>query len=386
MPAPSEAPFTFHRRKLAISYVEGLLGQSAFDFGSGLFLTAPRRTGKTTFLREDLVPELRSRGVLPIYVDLWADRSADPGVLIADAIKSGFGDLESVVSKAVRGIAKIGVPGALSIDLESIGKPSGTTLTSAIEALVKRAQKIVCLIVDEAQHAVTTEAGLNAMFALKAARDALNIGPSGRRLPLVFTGSDRDKLGSLVRERRQPFFGAQILDFPLLDRRYADAFGDWVNARLARDNRFNLDDVWAAFDMLGRRPEHLRSLLTKLAFSEARAGSLHDTLAADAIGLRDRLWEDFDREFDGLTGIQQAVLRHLLIEGDKFSPFGAESLARYSALAGQKVGKSAVQAALQALRDKSLVWRSVHGVYMPEDKAMLEWHEARFGAGGSSGT
>ena len=84
MTAPAEIPFTFHRRKLARDYVDGLLGVSAFDFGSGLFLTAPRRTGKTTFLREDLMPEIEGREVLSVYVDLWSDRPRDPAELIAE--------------------------------------------------------------------------------------------------------------------------------------------------------------------------------------------------------------------------------------------------------------------------------------------------------------
>jgi hypothetical protein len=73
-------------------------------------------------------------------------------------------------------------------------------------------------VVDEAQHAVTTDNGINAMHALKAARDALTMGEAGRRLALVFTGSHRDKLGALVRNRTEPFFGAQIRDLPLLGR------------------------------------------------------------------------------------------------------------------------------------------------------------------------
>jgi predicted AAA+ superfamily ATPase len=47
----------FLRPKLAASMAEQLLRQSALDTGlrSGLFISGLRRTGKTTFLRNDLM-------------------------------------------------------------------------------------------------------------------------------------------------------------------------------------------------------------------------------------------------------------------------------------------------------------------------------------------
>ncbi len=53
---------------------------------SGLFLAAPRRTGKSTFLREDLMPALESRGAAVLCVDLWADKALEPGLAIVSLI------------------------------------------------------------------------------------------------------------------------------------------------------------------------------------------------------------------------------------------------------------------------------------------------------------
>lgn len=379
MPAPDGLPFTYHRRDLARTYVDGLLGGGLMDFRSGLFLTAPRRTGKSTFLREDLIPELHDRDMLPVYVDLWADRAADPAQVIAEAIRTALRETEGTRGRLFRltRVKKVSVPGGFSIDLDTIGQPSGTTLTDALSELARRADKIVCLIVDEAQHAVTTSRGIDAMHALKAARDFLTMGEAGRRLTLVFTGSHRDKLGSLVRNRNEPFFGAQILEFPLLGRGYTDAFTAWVNERLAADNAFKPEDVWTAFQTLGRRPEQLAALLTSVAFS-ANKGAGSVALSARAQIQRESQWHEFDAQFDALTAIQQAVLRQILIHGDGFSPFAADMYPVYSALAGHKVTKGGVQAALDALREKNVLWRSATGVYALEDQAMLEWHAQRF--------
>jgi hypothetical protein len=50
--------FKFQRPELADGYCEALQGTGILDARSGLFLAAPRRTGKSTFLREDLLPAL----------------------------------------------------------------------------------------------------------------------------------------------------------------------------------------------------------------------------------------------------------------------------------------------------------------------------------------
>jgi len=63
--------------------------------------------------------------------------------------------------------------------------------------VVEVAGKPVALIIDEAQHALTSESGENAMTALKSARDTLN-GPDRVKLMLVMSGSYRDKLLRLV--------------------------------------------------------------------------------------------------------------------------------------------------------------------------------------------
>jgi len=61
----------FQRPELAESMANQLLNPGVLDEGlrSGLFLSGLRRTGKTTFLRNDLIPALEEAGALVIYVD-----------------------------------------------------------------------------------------------------------------------------------------------------------------------------------------------------------------------------------------------------------------------------------------------------------------------------
>ena len=70
----------FHRTALAEQLVQALQGRPFMgDAHNGLFLAAPRRTGKSTFLQGDLAPALKAAGVEVVYVDLWADPRRDPG-------------------------------------------------------------------------------------------------------------------------------------------------------------------------------------------------------------------------------------------------------------------------------------------------------------------
>lgn len=157
-----------------------------------------------------------------------------------------------------------------------------------VRAIIAKSGKPAVLVVDDAQHALTTEAGVNTMVTLKSARDVLDGAPAdggsipGPRILLVFTGSHRDKLSNLVTRRTQPFDGSEVGDFPRLERDFSGAYTAWLNERLAADNQFNPDDVWSAFAGVGQHPELLRRVLEAAAFSEGKAASLREALKDDA--------------------------------------------------------------------------------------------------------
>lgn len=180
----------FPRTELAGQLVAALRGEGLLgDAHNGLFLAAPRRTGKTTFLQGDLTPALQAAGVVVVYVDLWADTRRDPGALIAEAIARALQPQLGVVARTARkaGLDKVKF-GGLEVDTSRIGKVDGLTLSDALRLLHETAAAPVALIVDEAQHALTSDAGESAMTALKSARDQLNR-PGVVNLMLVMSGS-----------------------------------------------------------------------------------------------------------------------------------------------------------------------------------------------------
>lgn len=368
--------FSFHRQVLAADLCNHLEGKGLIDSSSGLFLSAPRRTGKSTFLREDLVPEAARHDWLSIYVDLWSDRARDPALLLADAIGSAIAGQQGVIARMATsaGLDKLNVMGTLTFDLNKVGLAGGATLSDALAHLADKAGRPILLIVDEAQHALTSEDGVNAMFALKAARDSLNQGSAAPRLFLVLTGSHRDKLAHLVLKKDQPFFGSQVTPFPLLKRDFTDAYTDWVNARLAVTNQFDKQDMYEAFQWVGHRPELLKAIIGEIALDLGEARNLGQLLKEGAAGLRDRLWASLESEIAGLSDLQLAVLEVMVKRGKDFSPFTEDALSAYREILGQEtLAAHTVQTALDGLRDKNLIWRSARGAYALEDETLAQW-------------
>ena len=368
--------FTYRRTALAASYCDALEGRGILDATSGLFLAAPRRTGKSTFLREDMVPEMCARGWQTLYVDLWSDRSRDPAELIIAVVRDTLAQLDGPVLKAAKsvGLDKLNVLGALSLDLSKIGQPGGATLSDALERLHTKSGKPLVLLVDEAQHALSTEAGTRAMFALKAARDRLNQGRAVRGLHLVMTGSNRDKLTHLVLRRSEPFYGAGVTRFPLLDRGFVEAYAEWLRPQFADGKAFSADTLERAFTLVGRRPEMLKRVVGEAVADWGGAQALDALIERNAQEIQHRAWQEFASTYNALPDAQKAVLDAIARLSPDYTPFAEAALAAYQAVVGKPLNNSAIQGALDALRDKELIWRAGRGDYAFEDDGLRAWY------------
>lgn len=383
----------FPRQELAKAIATAMQGETLFgDAPNGLFLAAPRRTGKSTFLQSDLKPELESRAVVVVYVDLWADQKRDPGDLIAAAIAKVVSQNLGLVARTAKaaGLESVNLAGWLKVDTTRIGKPDGVTLTDALAMLHEMTNRPVALIVDEAQHALTSVAGENAMAALKAARDRLNT-PDSVRLMLVMSGSDRDKLMRLVNTNGAPFFGSQVQRMPELGK----DFVDFVVA-IIESQRPDLKPVDAvvltdAFQQFGARPQFFAAALGDALNPLTSTGGRFEAHVLEAA--RQKLQDDeaqMEAEYLALKPVEQAVLWRLLEVGNRFRPYDAEALKFYrekvSAASGgapAKVTPQAAQAALESIRSRSpaLVWKSARGEYAVDDVMTHNWFAARVRAG-----
>jgi len=346
--------------------------------GSGTFLSAQRRTGKSTFMRKDLIPELESRKMPVIYVDLWANRELDPALLIQEAIRVELRKQESLIANLARkaGLQKLSIGGVFTFDISQIGREVtiAATLTEFVE---KHPAKRLVIIIDEAQHALTSDEGQASMYALKAARDALNIGQNVPRLLLVCTGSSRSKLGTLVTGKNSPFYGSRLRDFPPLDKGFTHSLNDRLKSLQPSLNGLSEDTVFAAFKILGYRPEELINTLGELAFQRGEEEDVNPLLLSMALERHEEFLKELDQQFHSLNPLQQIILRRIVAMGDVFSAYDSETMKYYEHQLGQEITVASIQNALDSLVEKDIVWRPKRGGYFIDDPLWNDWVELR---------
>lgn len=364
----------FRRSELAEKLARQVLSTaSGSATGSGLFLAAPRRTGKSTFVREDLRPVLQARGATVLYVDLWSDKKADPGSVIVGAVRAELAKHDGVIKRLAKsaGMDKITV-GGVAFSLDRVGLGTGVSLADALSALSDEIKAPIVLIVDEAQHAITTEGGYDALFALKAARDEIN-SSAHFGLRIIATGSNSDKLAMLRNSKDQAFYGAPLVAFPQLGREFVD----WFCAGAGLDAPLDPDVVEAAFEQAGRRPEVIGAAADCLRFAfdldpKDASRRFSEAVAAQIKSANEQTL----RALHSLTPLQLAVLTVLAARGVDYAPFEEATITAYSEVLASlapndstKADISAAQSALQALQEKGLVWRERRGVYSLEEVA-----------------
>jgi hypothetical protein len=377
---------SYPRTALADELVTALQGRAGFsDAHNGLFLAAPRRTGKSTFLQQDLRPALERADVVVVYVDLWADTARDPGALIAVAIGHALQPHLGIVAKAAKkaGVEKLSLAGWVNVDTSKIGKVDGLTLVDALRALHETADKPVALIIDEAQHALTSEAGENAMSALKSARDQMNR-PGEIKLMLVMSGSDRDKLLRLVNTNAAPFYGSQVQRMPPLGPDFIAFIAELIEKQRPELRPVDVATLQSAFEGFGNRPQFFMEALGQVLSPLANITGRFEPAVLAASRQRQRDDErQMESDFLGLKSLEQAVLWRMLEQGARFRPYDAEALKFYRAQTGGPVSAQRAQNALESLRQRTppLVWKSARGEYAVEDAAMHRWFEERNGAG-----
>lgn len=374
---------SFPRTELARQMVPSLMGRTLFgDAHNGLFLSGPRRTGKSTFLQSDLKPALEAEGVVVVYTDLWGDTGRDPATVIADAIGRALQPQLGVVARTAKkaGLDKLSLAGWLQVDTTKIGRLDGLTLVDALRALHETAGKPVALIVDEAQHALTSERGEAAMTSLKSARDQLN-SRDAVNLMLVMSGSDRDKLMRLVNSNAAPFFGSQVQRMPLLGTDFIAYVASLIEAQRPSLAPVDQAALLHAFEAIGHRPQWFMTALGEVLspFFNEKGNFEQALLGASAAHLR-RDADQMESDFLGLKPIEQVVLWRMLEQGSRFRPFDSEALRFYGELLAQPVSLSMAQRALESLRQRSpsaLVWKSARGEYAVQDSSMHRWFEER---------
>lgn len=375
------SPF-YHRERYAADLAQQLLRPTALQVQvrSGVFLSGIRRIGKTTFLRQDLIPALESMGALVIYVDLWADRSKSPSSLVYEAVRATLSDLAAPGTKLLERFKGINVGAAgfsFGFQVDAVGKPTGATLSDVFTELVNTVKTDVVLIMDEVQQALGTEEGNNLLFALKAARDAVNMRPdTPGYLLFLGTGSHKSLVADMATRRSQPFAGAVSTEYEPLG---AD-FVRWKYDQLAQISGIKLpsqDVMYQGFLAVGQRPEELQNALVLL---QARPESpdiafpiICTTLAAAASEVEISTIETM--------GDLASVIFDRIVHGSESGEsglFSAEAINDYSEKIGMAVDTPQVQNMVDRMIAANLIHRQSHGVYAVADPFVRQsWRQRK---------
>lgn len=369
--------FYYERPWLAQQIADGLTGSYKWsDAQNGLFLAAPRRTGKSRFLEDELLPELQRRGLLVIYADLWTQKDQSPMAVIAAKLAFAFRESQGPVARAALsiGLDSINVLG-VKVDTSKIGATGGMSLHQVLASIHEQTGKKIALIIDEAQHALTSADGDATMSALKSARDQMRKKGEANLL-LVMSGSHRDKLMRLLNTAATPFWGSRVQPLPTLGEPFVRAFV----AAFERDqpNYIGLDigALSEAFNLCGQRPQFFNHYIedARLAGGDARQFVEHVKLAAERQRELDRV--ELSEAFKSLPKLEQAVLENLLEKGANFRAFDAAALKSYEAKVGKKTSAAQAQKAIEKLRDNDppIIWKSLRGDYSLYDQDWGDWY------------
>ena len=375
----------FSRPALARQMAQQLINPGVLSEGlrSGLFISGLRRTGKTTYLRNDFIPALEELGAVVVYVDLWTDTRVNPAELVREALRKALHELQTPGSSLLRRLERVsGVDvGILSFKfgfkLDKIGEPGGVPLADVITELVDQSRRDVVLIVDEVQQAITTDEGNQLLLALKAARDAVNPRPDtpGHFL-FVGTGSHRAMVNELTARRTQAFNGATSISYPVLDADYVE----YLLGRLRSDGVGKLPSApvaLKAFRMLGNRPEEMIKALRQLQVNVPPDGDPDAYLPVIAGTLRSVAADIELAKVEQLGSVANAIFARIaMTDGDAKGLFSADAAAEYGRAVGREVKIEEIQPVINDLMDANIIMRRGHGLYGVTDPFVQEsWRE-----------
>lgn len=355
----------------------------AFDqsVSDTLTLFAPRRMGKTEFVRYDLIPEAAKRGYVPVYVSFWENRD-DPALSLLLAIKSALAEGNwwrratnrlTGAQLSIKGNASGELEASLSVTESKPTSPDSATLADLrkhiTELLRKNDRVLLCL--DEAQHLATSSAFESLVFFLRTILDE-----NRKQIRVMYTGSSRDGLRKLFSKRKAALFqSSSQIDLPLLGSGFIEHMRSCYQQASGRE--FTYTEGQRAFSLLHHVPREFRSVIEKMILNGAtdilnEAAHAYDNQVEDSS--YPVLWQN-------LKAIDHALLiwiayGHASLYQEACKAYLANHLGVCS------VETHTIQNAINRLRGEHLSLIA-HGAYEFEDARFRDWIIANTSASSS---
>ena len=284
----------------------------------GVTLFAPRRQGKTLFVKNELIPAGIEHGWHVVYLDLWARRSK-PELALVEGLEATLEQTGGKRYKITKLTAKAKPPGVeVGAEAEPAAVAAETVLenrlAAVLDALVQRKpSQITLLVLDEFQ-ALANARSLDFVAAFRTA-----LQKHQGRLLVFYTGSSRDALNSMFSRQKAPLFESAFpLTLPDLGRAFVVDRAEFLRERT--DLVVDIDALESVFERLGRSPEYLNAIIVNLMISGH--ADVDGALQAWVESQRDA---GFGAQLEKLNATDRAVL-HMLALRDHPKAFTKEAL------------------------------------------------------------
>lgn len=324
-----------------------VLGMFESGLSSALVFFAPRRMGKTEFLRKDVQPLAEKKNWNTFYfsfLDIGEQVQEEFTQALAifaektGAISSKRGMLSRIRKLGVNaaGIganAELDGPKAVSVDMKTI-----------FSCLADKAK--VVLLMDEVQ--VLTKNDNNQQF-IAGLRTSLDIHKD--TIKVIFTGSSREGLRRMFSQASAPFFHfGQNLPFPELDKEFTNHLSHVFGEVTKRE--IDQDILWQTFQEMDKVPQLIRSLVERLALNPGQTISeAKESLLSDVFNDRAyiEVWAKSSK-------LEQIVLREIANGAEGlFSEKSRIFLA--TCLGVPRLTVTSIQSTLRVLQRKNLIGR-----------------------------
>lgn len=344
---------------------------NAFDTGitGALALFAPRRMGKTEFVLADLAVEAELRGYQVCYCSFW-NLQDNPAKALHLALEEMNKDRnwqenwtkfrDSVNSEIAASI------GGASFKLKSQKSEKATDddLIAIITLFKKlaRQKKPTLLLLDEVQHLSHDRYG-SLVATMRTQLDEHR-----KKIHVVYTGSSRDGLQRMFRDRKAPMFhAAQQVDFPQLDSNFVaymlSAF------ERASKRKISLSKSTHIFKRMNYNPALFHHLLRHMVIKgiwDIEKGYENFLLLVDVDA-------DYKAVWDNLKPIDIVVLS-FLVEHSKIGIYSDEARGYVgNELGTDEVAVKTIQNSVQRLRDNQILYSPSRGVWSFEDVQFENW-------------
>ena len=353
----------YSRADLAARYMDAF----ATGITGAISIFAPRRMGKTQFVLRDLAIEAEDRGYRVGYCSFWnlEDNPAKALNMALEEIettswKKRWNDyLNSATSEVSASMA--GASFKVKTEAQKVEEDDLVEIINKLRRLAKGRKKVL-LICDEVQHLA------NNQYSSLVATLRTQFDQHQNKIHVVFTGSSRDGLQRLFRDRRTPMFhAAQQVDFPNLDSGFVkfmlEAFKE------ATKRSLNLSEAVRIFKKLDYNPALFHHLLRHMVIGgiwdiEEGFSHFHSLLDQEA---------DYSMTFSQCKAIDQAVLAQLA-KSDATALYSNDVRTEIANDVGvENVSTKSVQHALNRLRSDQLIFNIEHGRWIIEDPAFAKW-------------